>query len=369
MNNQEFQYDQAGVDTARAQEGLSSLARSIAKTHSLRDDDAFGRPATGFGYYANVLQLPDKRGLAIATDGVGTKIIVAELAGRYDTIGIDLIAMNVNDIICVGAEPFAMVDYVAVGQIDSAMFEELGRGLLEGSRESGITIPGGEIAQVSELIRGHGDCAGLDLVGTAVGLVDWDDVNLGQNVEPGDVVIGLQSNGLHSNGYTLARRILLDQGGHTLDDHISDLGHTIADELLRPTRLYVKPIVELLKKRVPLHALLHITGDGFCNMNRVKSEVGFVLEDLPDHDGIYHMLQSIGSISIQEMFTVFNMGIGFCVVAPPSHADEILETCQRLGTPGSIVGYATSDHPNQVRITQHGLVGGKDRLVPEGSTA
>lgn len=365
MSNQEFLYDEAGVDTQRAQAGLGLLARSIGATHSLRDGTGFGRPVMGLGYYANVLELPEGRGLAIATDGVGTKIIVAELAGRYDTIGIDLIAMNVNDIICVGAEPFAMVDYVAVGAIEDAMFEQLGIGLLEGSRQSAITIPGGEIAQVKDLIKGHGDCAGLDLVGTAVGLVDWDGINLGADVVPGDVVIGLEANGLHSNGYTLARKVLLDTAGYTLDQHVDELGHTVADELLRPTRIYVKPVVDLLRRGVPLNALLHITGDGFCNMNRIRAQVGFVLDALPEAGAVYDLLQRAGSISTEEMFTVFNMGIGFCIVAPKEHADGILATCREHGCPGSVIGYATEEHPNEVRLVQHGLVGGKERLTKE----
>ena len=365
MIDSAFRYDKAGVDTAKAQDALGWLAKSIVETHRFRDDRGFGRPALGLGYYANVLELPGGQGLAIATDGVGTKIIVAELAGRYDTIPIDMIAMNVNDIICVGAEPFALVDYIAVGAIDADAFEGLGRGLLEGARQSDITIPGGEIAQVAELVRGHGGSAGLDLVGTAVGLVPWDRVMLGQDVRPGDAVIGIAANGLHSNGYTLARKILLDEGGLDLDAEIPELGTTLADELLRPTAIYVKAVLSLLKEPLDVTALLHITGDGFCNMNRIRAEVGFEIDRLPEPGAIYALLQSMGNVSDEEMFSVFNMGVGFCVVIREEHADRAIELIRSHGHEAGRIGHATEEHAKTVRLTQYGLSGGKDRLVKE----
>ena len=365
MTEKRFQYDDCGVDTNRAQDGLSLLARSINETHSLRDGMSFGRPALGLGYYANVCQLPGGQGLAISTDGVGTKIIVAELAGRYDTVPIDMIAMNVNDLICVGAEPFALVDYLAVGEIDPNVFDQLGKGLLEGAKQSNVTIPGGEIAQVSELIKGHGDSSGLDVVGTAVGLVNWDDINLGQDVVAGDVVVALGASGLHSNGYSLARSVLLDRAGMALHEEVPELGRTLADELLEPTRIYVKPVMEMIKAGLPLHALLHITGDGFCNMNRIKSEVGFELDNLPEPGAIYKLIQEKGDVSQEEMYSVFNMGIGFCVVTPEKEADNIIKIAEKYGIASQIIGTATVDHPNVVRLSQLGLSGGKDRLSAE----
>ncbi len=365
MTDQRFQYDKCGVDTNRAQQGLSRLARSINETHKLRDGHDFGRPAIGLGYYANVCQLPGGQGLAISTDGVGTKLIVAELAGRYDTVPIDMIAMNVNDLLCVGAEPFALVDYLAVGEIDPDVFDQIGAGLLEGSRQSNVTIPGGEIAQVAELIRGHGESSGLDIVGTAVGLVKWDEINLGQDVVPGDVVVALEASGLHSNGFSLARSILLDRAGFDLSQDIPELGRSLADELLEPTRIYVKPILEMRDAGLPLHALLHITGDGFCNMNRIRAEVGFELDNLPEPGPIYRLLQEKGEISDAEMYSVFNMGVGFCIVTPASEANAIVEIAEKHGCGAQVVGRATKENANLVRLSQFGLVGGKDRLSPE----
>ena len=365
MTEKRFQYDDCGVDTNRAQEALGLLAQSINLTHKLRDDQPFGRPALGLGYYANVCELPGGQGLAISTDGVGTKIIVAELAGRYDTVPIDMIAMNVNDLLCVGAEPFALVDYLAVGEIDPEVFDQLGTGLLEGARQSGVTIPGGEIAQVAELIRGHGESSGLDIVGTAVGLVPFDRINLGQDVMPGDVVVALAASGLHSNGFSLARRVLLDQAGLALHEQIPELGRTLAEELLEPTRIYVKPVLAMLKAGLPLHALLHITGDGFCNMNRIQAHVGFELDNMPSPGAIYRLIQDRGDISQAEMYSVFNMGVGFCVVVPEKNADDIIRIAGEHEVPAQVIGTATSDHPNMVRLSQFGLAGGKDRLAPE----
>lgn len=365
MSAPDFVYDRSGVDTNRAKAGLSSLARSINVTLKLRDGMASGRPFMGLGYYANVLELPGGMGLAISTDGVGTKLIVAQMAGRYDTVGIDLIAMNVNDVICVGAEPIAMVDYIACGEVDDRIFDELGRGLLVGSQESRITIPGGEIAQIKELIRPHGNSSGLDLVGTAVGTVPWKSVNIGADVKPGDVLVGLAASGLHSNGYTLARRVLLDTAKLKLGDHSAELGKTIGDELLTPTRIYVKPVMDMLAQNLACHALLHITGDGFCNINRIRADVGFVIDRLPEPGGVYRMIQKLGSINDAEMFSVFNMGIGFVVVTTPSDAPKVIDIAKKYGISGSVIGHATNEHKKEIRLAQYGLIGGTDRLRPE----
>ncbi|MEE9394222.1 MAG: phosphoribosylformylglycinamidine cyclo-ligase [Planctomycetota bacterium] len=362
MNQDAFQYDEVGVDTERAQTGLGRLARSINQTLTLRDGSDFGRPAMGLGYFANVLELPGRQGLAICTDGVGTKILIADALGRYDTIPIDMIAMNVNDILCVGAEPFALVDYIAVGNIDDEVFDQLGRGLLEGARQSKISIPGGEIAQVKELLQSHGASKGLDLVGTAVGLVAWDQINWGQAVRSQDVVIGIASSGLHSNGFTLARHILLEKGGLDLRAVPSGLKRTLGDALLEPTRIYVAPIMALRDAGIPLNALVHLTGDGYCNLNRIRADVGFVIDRLPEPGAIFGLIQETGGIEDAEMFSVFNMGIGFCAVIPKDRVEDALGLIEKTGAKAQVIGYATDEHKKEVRLPQYGLVGGKDRL-------
>lgn len=359
-----FLYDQR-VDTRRAADGLRALAGSLDLTHRLRDDRPFGRPADGLGYYAAVLELPGGQGLAIGTDGVGTKIMIAEAMGRYDTVPIDMIAMNVNDLVCVGAEPFALVDYVAIGRIDDGVFEQLGRGLLEGARQSGITIPGGETAQIGEMLRGSGPTEGFDLVGTAVGLVPWNEINLGADVRPGHVVIGLASSGLHSNGYSLARRVLLDDAGLALDAKPEELARTLGEELLEPTRIYVREALALRDAKIAASALLHITGDGFCNLNRVAADVGFVLDELPEPPPLFGLIERLGGVAKAEMYSVFNMGIGFCVVVAPEDADRAMSVLSELDAAPRIIGRAVEGAG--VRLPQLGLVGTADRFTDDAS--
>src|SRR5512134_4042712 len=194
-------YSSAGVNTVKEEAALAGLLTWVGKTL------AFGRhrPALDFGYFASVLDLGNGTGLALSTDGVGTKLLVAEMLDRYDTVGIDCVAMNVNDLLCIGAEPLAMLDYIAVQEADPQMLEAIGKGLYEGARQANISIPGGEIAQVRELIQGVREGRGFDLAGACVGTVPMDRIIVGQDIRPGDVVIGLRSSGIHSNGLTLAR--------------------------------------------------------------------------------------------------------------------------------------------------------------------
>lgn len=357
-------YEAAGVDTGEAGRALGRLAASIRATHDLRDGHGVGRPLRGLGYYANVLDLGDGRGLAVSTDGVGTKLLVAEALDRYDTVGIDCIAMNVNDLVCVGAEPIAMLDYVAVGRADEEVLDQLGRGLLAGCRECHITIPGGELAQVKEMLRGHGRSEGFDLVGTAVGTVPLDRVLWGQDVVPGDVVVGVSSRGLHSNGFTLARRVLAPTAAD-LTRHEPDLGRTVGEELLEPTALYVKLALDLLAADLPLHALCHITGDGFINLTRVEARVGFTLDAFPEAPPVFQLIEARGGVGKAEMYTVFNMGIGFCVILPEDHAEAAIEVARRHDFDGCVLGRVTGED-GLVRIPQHDLVSRDGNLVVEG---
>jgi phosphoribosylformylglycinamidine cyclo-ligase len=298
----ESRYGASGVDAKAAGNALSRLGAHVKRTLTLRDGFSSGRPLRGLGYYANVLDLGGGKGLAVSSDGVGTKLLVAEILGKYDTVGIDCIAMNVNDLICVGADPIAMLDYVAVGKADPAVFDELGRGLLAGCEACSITIPGGEIAQVAEMLKGHGATQGFDLVGTAVGLVDNDRALFGQHVIPGDVVVGLASAGIHSNGYSLARRVLAPEHSAYFK-HESELGKTLGEELLIPTALYVAFARELLSKVSNVHAICHITGDGYMNLTRVEAPVGFVLDNFPEPQPIFQLIETRGRISKAEMYS------------------------------------------------------------------
>lgn len=357
------QYAAAGVNPEEAAAGLQSLAAAVKRTHALRDGMSAGKPLRGLGYYANVLELGGGQGLAVACDGVGTKLMIAEALGKYDTVGIDLVAMNVNDLLCVGAEPIALLDYLAVGRADEEVFAQVGQGLLKAAEECSITIPGGEIAQVREMLRGEGATEGFDLVGTAVGTVPLDRVIWGQDVKAGDVVVGLAADGLHSNGYTLARRILVKER-KDLDRHEADLGRTIGEELLHPTALYVRFANALFASDLKPHAVCHVTGDGFMNLLRVEAPIGFELDALPDPLPVFRLIQERGQVSAAEMHTVFNMGVGLTVILPGEKADRVIALAKEHGHDAQIIGRVT-DEADVVRLPKLGLVGNKGEGLRE----
>jgi phosphoribosylformylglycinamidine cyclo-ligase len=250
----------------------------------------------------------------MSTDTVGTKMVVAERLGRYDTIGIDCVAMNVNDVVCVGAEPVAMLDFIITQRADPAVCEQLGVGLARGAELAGIEIPGGEIAQVGDIVSGH------ELGGTCVGMVELDAIVTGAAVEPGDPVIGLPSSGLHSNGYTLARRALASV---SLDDR--RLGQPLGEVLLAPTEIYVPAILELLGSPVDVRGLAHITGDGLDNLLRLDADVGFEIDDPLPVPPVFGLIQELGQVSDHEMDRVFNMGCGFCCVVAATDEKAAVE--------------------------------------------
>lgn len=354
-------YDAAGVSARAAGAALRRLGAHVQKTLTLRDSFPTGKPLRGLGYYANVLDLGGGLGLAVSSDGVGTKLLVAEILGKYDTVGIDCIAMNVNDLVCVGADPIAMLDYVAVGHADPEVFDQLGRGLLAGCEQCGITIPGGEIAQVGEMLRGRGATGGFDLVGTAVGTVPVDRVLFGQDVTPGDAVVGLASAGLHSNGFSLARRVLTPSTEDYFR-HEPELGRTLGEELLVPTALYVAFSRDLLSAGLDVHAICHITGDGYMNLTRVEAPVGFVLDDFPEPPAIFRLIEARGGVSKAEMYTVFNMGIGLCVILPQSSAGRVVELARKHGHGARVLGRVTGD-AGRVELPQWRLGSRDGRLV------
>ncbi|HYZ70622.1 MAG TPA: phosphoribosylformylglycinamidine cyclo-ligase, partial [Thermoleophilaceae bacterium] len=304
-------------------------------------------------HYANVLRLDERTGLALSTDGVGTKLIVAEQLGRFDTVGIDCVAMNVNDLICVGAEPLALLDYIAVEEADPDILTAVARGLRAGAEAAGVEIPGGELAQVPELVRGHPSPRGFDLVGTCAGVVALDRVVTGAAIVPGDAVIGLPASGVHSNGLTLARRALPD-----LDEAPSELGgRTVGDELLQPTEIYVRAVLALLEvPEVEVHGLAHITGDGLLNLARLEAEVGYRIDAPLPQPPVFGLIADRGGVEAAELFEVFNMGCGFCAVVPPAAADAAVELLDSHH-PGSAVIGSVTDDSGVVELPSDGLRG------------
>jgi len=341
--------------------GLGALLRYIRPTFDYAGPPH--RPVLDIGYFANVVPVSDNLGIAISTDGVGTKLLVAQAAGRYDTVGIDCVAMNVNDVLCVGARPVALVDYLAVEEADAELLGPLGQGIGRGCELAGVSCPGGELAQVREMIRGEPGGRGFDLVATAIGTVALDRVLDGAAVRAGDVLLGLESSGLHSNGYTLARRALLDRGRLTLDAHVAELGCTLAEELLRPTRIYVRPVLAVLDAGVPVRALAHITGDGLFNLVRTARPVGFDVDTWPAPPPIFALVQRLGDVPQEEMFRAFNMGVGFCLVVAPEGADRARSILAAQGLAVHVLGRATDDAERAVRLRPFGLTGRAGRFA------
>jgi phosphoribosylformylglycinamidine cyclo-ligase len=341
-------YAQAGVDAQKEEQALSGLLEWVNKTLAFRK--GLGRSHLEIGFFATVVEMGGGMGLALTADGVGTKLLVAEMLGKYDTVGIDCVAMNVNDLICVGAEPICLLNYLAIEEPRADILEQIGKGLYEGARQANISIPGGETAQLKEMLKGSAPGLGFDLAGMGIGLIPLEKVNVGEEIQAGDALIGLASSGIHSNGLTLARRIFFDKLGWKPDRFVADLGRTIGEELLEPTRIYVRPILEMLS-RLPVKGLANITGGGLQNLRRFKAEVGFLIEELPPAPPIFRLIQECGNIALGEMFTAFNMGIGFCVVVSEEDVEAAIAVCRRHGIEAWRIGRATADKERKIGRT------------------
>ncbi len=301
-------YKNSGVDIEEKEEAIKQLLSSILTKRK----GTIGKPMGG--HYAGLIEFGDFA-LVLCTDGVGTKVRIAEALKKYDTIGIDCIAMNVNDALCVGAEPLAFVDYLAMEDPNPKITKEIGRGLEKGARLANISIVGGETADLPELING------FDLAGTCLAYVKKNRIILGNTIQLGDVIIGLSSSGIHSNGYTLARRVI-NEAELSYMDHFPDglyRGKTIGEIMLTPTRIYVKEILELFKK-IDVHGLAHITGSGLWNIPRLKEKVQYMLDDPLKPQPIFSFLRDQGNIDYYEMYQIFNMGMGFAIIV--SDEDE-----------------------------------------------
>ncbi len=318
-------YRAAGVDIQAGDEAVRRIAGLAASTH---------RPEVlgGIGGFAAFCQIPKgytEPVLVASTDGVGTKLKVAILAGRHDTVGIDLVAMGVNDLLVHGAEPLFFLDYLAVHRVEPAHIEAVIVGVAEGCRRAGCALVGGETAEMRDLY-GPGE---YDLAGFAVGVVEKSRLLTGAAVEIGDRILGLASSGLHSNGYTLARKALLERMGLTITGFIPGMGRPLVDELLEPTRIYVKPVLELLKQ-VPVHAMAHVTGGGIPeNLPRVLPEGRQAVVDpkawpVPP---IFGAIQKAAGVDDAEMRRTFNMGVGFLVVVASSDAARARGVLEKAG--------------------------------------
>ena len=351
-------YAAAGVDTRQADRGVAALVSVLSSIETGRERLSVPLP----GHYASVIRIGPNLGVALATDSVGSKVIVAEQAQRFSTIGIDCVAMNVNDLICVGAEPLALLDYLAVESADPGMLAELAEGLRAGAEDAGVEIPGGEVCQLPEVIRGHPSPYGFDLVGSAFGTVALDAIVDGTACAPGDAVIGLPASGVHSNGLTLARRVLLHDAGLSLGDRPAQLGGaSVADVLLEPTVIYVRAILELLRSEVPVHGLAHITGGGLLNLLRLGDGIGFEITEPLPVTPVFSLIAELGDVPAAEMWEVFNMGCGFCAVVAPGDADRAVALLSARHPGAGVIG-RVNDARGRVSVPRLGIEGEGGRI-------
>ena len=330
-------YARAGVDLTKVRSIQGSLAAALSSTFETRKGK-FGEPAIDIGHYAGLIDMGGERLLAMHTDGVGTKVLLAQEMRKFDTIGIDCVAMTVNDLICMGAEPVALLDYLALEREDDELVAQLTRGLVAGAKDAGTAIVGGETAIVGDLLKGI-DGYGFDLVSMGVGVVKKSALVDGSGIKEGDAIVGIGSSGLHSNGYTLARRLVHDM---SLDEAVEELGETIGEALLKPTRIYVGPTLDAVRRR-EVHGIAHITGGAFTKLTRLvgPKKLQFVLSpfDKKSVPPIFAFLQRKGGLGEVEMYTTFNMGVGLCLMTPRREVEGVLRDYRKRGFEGRQIGW------------------------------
>ena len=333
MHGEGFDYSKAGVNIEAGDVLVQRIRKMVGKNFRSGVITEIG----GFaGFFKPEWQRYREPVLAAATVGVGTKLKIAMLMHKHDTVGIDLVAMCVNDLVVQGAEPLFFLDYLAVGKLDVDQAASIISGVVEGCRQAGCALLGGETAEMP----GFYPPGEYDLAGFAVGMGERGGILSGEDIVPGDVVIGIPSSGLHSNGFSLVRKVLFEHGGLTVDSVFPTLQCTLGEELLKPTTIYVPLLLPLLQQ-YPIKGVAHITGGGLqLNLLRI----------LPDHTrarleqqsweipAIFYLLQETGNISAAEMFRTFNMGIGMAMVAPAAAADAILKAVKEKNTQAGIIG-------------------------------
>ncbi|MDW7731027.1 MAG: phosphoribosylformylglycinamidine cyclo-ligase [Methanolobus sp.] len=318
MNDKHLTYAESGVDIEKEETTIKALTKGMTYKR-----EGLGAPLTGIGHYAGLIDFGEYA-LALATDGVGSKVLIANEMKRWNTVGIDCIAMNVNDLLAIGAEPISFVDYLALERHDEEFAAQIGEGLRKGAEISRMSIVGGETATLPDIIKG------FDLAGTCLGMVKKEKIITGENVRLGDAIVGIPAAGVHSNGYTLVRNII-EQSSYSYHDPFPlDTSTTIGDELLIPTRIYME-VLDVIRE-CDVHGLAHITGSGLLKLKRV-TKLGFDFYDPIEPNTIFRFLQEEGNVDDLEMYRTFNMGMGFVIILPPEQAAKAAEM-----TGGKIVG-------------------------------
>ncbi|GAB6099617.1 phosphoribosylformylglycinamidine cyclo-ligase [Halanaerocella petrolearia] len=338
-------YKDAGVDIEAGEEAVDKLKEDVEDTFT-------SGVLTGLGSFG-ALFAPDlsdynKPVFVSGTDGVGTKLKVAFMTGQHSTVGIDLVAMSVNDILAQGARPLFFLDYLATGKLEPDSVAEVVKGITTGCKQAGCALIGGETAEMPDFYS----AGEYDLAGFVVGIVDKDKIITGEDINPGDKIIGLTSNGIHSNGYTLARKVFFDVAGYDVDDELDELETTLGEELLKPTRIYAKPVLEILDQ-YQVNGIAHITGGGLIeNLPRILPEdtKAVINKDSWVTHSIFKLMQDIGDIKEKEMYRTFNMGIGMVLVVSEDEAEEVIKRANKLGEDAHLIG-EVKEGENKVEIS------------------
>jgi phosphoribosylformylglycinamidine cyclo-ligase len=338
-------YKDAGVDIDTANEFVERIKSSIKTTARKEVISGIG----GFGglFHLNSIDLKNPV-LVSSTDGVGTKLRIAQLVDKHDTIGIDLVAMSVNDVVVQGAEPLFFLDYLATGKIELEKSVKIVEGITQGCIQAGCTLLGGETAEMPGFYK----IGEYDLAGFCVGVVEMDKLINGSSVSVNDRVIGLASSGLHSNGFSLARKVLLEKGNLKVNDKVAGLDKTIGLEMLEPTKIYVKPLLNLFK-RFNIKGLVHITGGGFYdNIPRIIPQACRCVISKGSWDilPIFDVIREIGNVDEKEMFRVFNMGIGMMIIVSEKESQDVIDHLRMLGEKAYLIGVIEKRDDKQEQV-------------------
>ena len=330
-------YSESGVSLERGYESIRQIKGHIDSTKNKGTMGGIG----DFGGMFDLSKYNIKEPVLVSgTDGVGTKLLIAQEADIHNTIGIDLVAMCVNDIVTLGAIPLYFLDYIATRKNEPEIIASIVGGIAEGCRQSGCALIGGETAEMPDVYQGNH----YDLAGYTTGVIDKQNIISKDAVHVGDVIIGLPSSGIHSNGYSLVRKIFFKDHNYRLDQHVEELGTTLQEELLKPTTIYVKPVLEVLASH-KVHSIAHITGGGFIeNIPRAIPEgLGVTIqEDTLPQLPIFSLMERLGGIDHEEMFEIFNMGIGMILIVDSSEAHGIISSLKESDVDARIIGTVTN---------------------------
>ena len=331
-------YKDSGVNIDEGNKAVDIIKEKVKSTYN---KNVLGDLGSFSGLYSIKDCLSMKEPVLLSsTDGVGTKLKIAQIMDKHDTVGIDLVAMCVNDLICQGAKPLFFLDYIATGNLNSNQVEDIVSGIVDGCKDCGCALVGGETAEMPGMYNNDE----YDLAGFSVGICDKENIITGDNVKEGDVLIGIASSGIHSNGYSFIRKIFLDKLNWTLDRYIDELGKTLGEELLTPTKIYVNTVMDLISKYT-LKSIAHITGGGVIeNITRVIPEnLGITINKNSWKElNIYSLIKKLNLVEERELYRSFNMGIGLVIIVDKNDANEILD-CINQNEDAYIIGEVTTE--------------------------